>query len=57
MTRGTISVDRERGGVQSMEIPVPDNPAWRDFKLELQRVETMDRSAWARWVAAEVAQL
>ena len=55
--RGAISVDRERGHVQSIEIPVPDNPAWRDFKLELQRVEVMDRAAWDRWVAAEVAKL
>jgi hypothetical protein len=31
--------------------------AWRDLKLELQRVETMDRAAWDRWVAAEVAKL
>jgi hypothetical protein len=55
--RGAITVDRERGHVQSIEIPVPDNPAWRDFKLELLRVETMDRAAWDRWVAAEVAKL
>ena len=55
--RGAISVQRELGHVQSIEIPVPDNPAWRDFKLELQRVEVMDRAAWDRWVAAEVAKL
>jgi len=55
--RGAISVQRELGYVQSMEIPVPDNPAWRDFKLELQRVERVDRAAWDRWVALEVAKL
>ena len=55
--RGAISVDRERGHVQSIEIPVPDNPGWRDFKLELERTEVMDRAAWERWVAAEVARL
>jgi len=53
--RGAISVDRERGHVQSIEVPIPDDPAWRDFKLELQRVETMDRAAWDRWVTAEDA--
>jgi hypothetical protein len=55
--RGAISVHRELGHVQSIEIPVPDNPGWRDFKLELQRVEPMDRAAWDRWVSAEVANL
>lgn len=55
--RGAISVHRDLGTVQSIEIPVPDNPAWRDFRLELEHVETMDRAAWARWVAAEVAKL
>mgnify|MGYP001217417676 CR=1 FL=1 len=54
---GAISVDRDRGHVQGIEIPVPDNPAWRDFRLELQRVEAMDRAAWDRWVAGEVAKL
>jgi hypothetical protein len=55
--RGAITVHRELGHVQSMEIPLPDNPTWRDFKLELQRVEPMDRAAWERWVVAEVAKL
>jgi len=55
--RGAISVDRERGPAQSIEVPIPDTPAWRDFTLELQRVETMDRAAWDRWVAAEVVKL
>ena len=52
-----ITVDRDRGQVQSIEIPIPDNPAWRDFKLELRDVEPMDRTAWDGWVAAEVAKL
>lgn len=55
--RGAIWVHRDGAYVQSIEIPVPDNPAWRDFKLELQRVEPMDRAAWDRWVADEVAKL
>ena len=54
---GAIRVHRERGHVESIEVPVPDNPAWRDFKLELQRVEPMDRAAWERWVAEQIAQL
>lgn len=54
---GTITVHRDLGQVQSMEIPLPDNPGWRDFKLELQRTEAMGRAAWDRWVAAEIAKL
>lgn len=47
---GTIWTDRMHGHVVNIEIPLPDNPAWRDFKLELQRTERMDRAAWERWV-------
>ena len=55
--QGAIWVDRVQGHVERIEIPVPDNPAWRDFKLELQRTQPMDRAAWERWLADAVRGL
>ena len=43
---GLLWVNQAEGHVEDMEIDLPDNPAWKSFKLKLTGVETMDQAAW-----------
>lgn len=45
------------GRLLAIESPVPDNPGWGSFRLELESTTSMDDAQWAAFVAAEVAAL
>ena len=53
---GTIWINKAQGYVEKMEIPVADNPAWRDFKFELKRVDKMTTEEWAKYRAANIGR-
>ena len=36
--------------LERIEIPFPDNPDWKSFRLELQGKETMTPEAWKRFI-------
>lgn len=50
---GTIWVNKEKGYIENVEIPVADNPSWKSFKLKLTGVETMSPEAWNNYIAAQ----
>lgn len=50
---GLIWVDKKHGWIQDMEIDLPDNPDWSNFKLKLMRSERMDRAAWERFMTSQ----
>ena len=54
---GFIWVNRQNEYVQDMEIPIPDNPDWRDFKFRFVSNEPMDSGQWADFVREEVNNL
>jgi hypothetical protein len=45
------------GRLVAIESPVPDNPGWSSFRLELQSTTQMNDAEWESFVAAEVAAL
>ncbi|HSL31657.1 MAG TPA: GNAT family N-acetyltransferase [Anaerolineales bacterium] len=54
---GSIWVNGQNGYVQDMEIPVPDNPAWQDFKFRFVSSEHMNPRQWNDFVTEEVRKL
>ncbi len=48
--QGYLWVNKEGDYFEKVEIPVPDNPAWKDFKLELTGIEFMDEKGWAQYI-------
>jgi len=55
--QGLRWVDRSAGHIEDMEIPVPDNPAWEDFKFELFSINRMDRETWDTFLYSEIKKL
>lgn len=53
-TEGSIWVNRKDGYIEDLEIPLADNPDWKDFKLELKSIEKMEPAAWKSFVASAV---
>ena len=45
---GFFWVHEQAGHIVDLEIQTPDNPAWRSFKLKLQKLETLTPDQWAR---------
>jgi len=45
------------GRLLSIESPVPDNPGWSSFRLELSSTTLMTEAEWGAFVQAEVAAL
>jgi hypothetical protein len=45
------------GRLLAVESPVPDNPDWTSFRLELESTTVMDDDAWSAFVAREVEAL
>lgn len=45
------------GRLLAVESPVPDNPDWTSFRLELQSTTVVDEDAWSAFVAREVEAL
>jgi hypothetical protein len=53
---GWIWVAKDGGHFVNVEIPVPDNPEWKDFKFELKKVETMTPAQWADYIAKSIGR-
>lgn len=53
---GYIWVDRDLGHFVNVEIPVPDNPEWKDFKFELKKIEVMTPDQWANYIAKNIGR-
>jgi hypothetical protein len=47
---GYLWVNKERGYFEKVEVPVRDNPGWKDFKLELTGVDRMSEEKWSAFV-------
>lgn len=43
--------------VVDMEIPIPDNPDWDDFKIKLEFTRFMDDKDWKAFIDSQVARL
>ncbi|MFN8009865.1 MAG: hypothetical protein U0P81_00510 [Holophagaceae bacterium] len=43
---GTLLVNKAQGYWELFEHPKADNPAWKDFKFELEKVETLSLAQW-----------
>ena len=39
--------------IEDLEIDLPNNPNWRNFKLRVQSIEQMERAAWEAFIAAQ----
>ncbi len=50
---GAIWVNKKSGYFQDVEIDLPDNPAWRNFKFKLERVERLTPDGWADFMRAQ----
>jgi hypothetical protein len=55
-TKGTIWWDPKSGWLEKVEIPFRDNPDWKSFKLELEKIERMTPAAWKQFVADSLAK-
>jgi hypothetical protein len=53
---GSIWEDPKSRWLEKVAIPFPDNPDWKSFRLELQKVETMTPAAWKAFVADSLAK-
>lgn len=47
---GHIWTNRKQGWIEDIEIDLPDNPAWRSFKLKLIKAEKMTRPQWEKYI-------
>ena len=54
---GMLWLDRARMYVVDMEIPVPDNPSWNDFKFNLVSAKHMDEQAWIQFLDGEIQKM
>ncbi|MDQ3474525.1 MAG: hypothetical protein M3447_12400 [Acidobacteriota bacterium] len=45
--------ERSNGYFQNVEIQLPDNPNWRTFKFELERVQRMNDAEWKSFMKAQ----
>ena len=55
-TTGTIWEDPKSGWLEKIEIPLPDNPDWSSFRLELRDIERMTPADWKRFIADSLAK-
>jgi hypothetical protein len=51
--QGYLWVNKDGGYFENAEIPVRDNPAWKDFKLELTGTEQMSAQAWDQYILSQ----
>jgi hypothetical protein len=52
---GTLWVNKDGGYFEKVEIPMRDNPSWKDFKLELTGIDQMSADAWEKFITSETA--
>lgn len=53
---GFIWVDKSLGHVQDMEIDLPDNPDWQNFKFKLVRTEKMSAAEWDAFIKKQMTK-
>ncbi|HEX5736644.1 MAG TPA: hypothetical protein VF131_27685 [Blastocatellia bacterium] len=53
---GTIWVNKKLGYVENIEIPVRDNPDWKDFKFELKAIQKMSPEEWKKYMFASIGK-
>ena len=54
---GQLWVSQSEGHIEDMEIPIPDNPDWDDFKFNLVSIQSMDDAQWERFISSEIKKL
>lgn len=47
---GHIWVNKLRNWIEDIEIDLPDNPAWKNFKFKLLKAEQMTRPQWEKFI-------
>ncbi len=47
---GYIWVNKQRNWIEDIEIDLPDNPAWTNFKFKLLKAEQMTRPQWEKFI-------
>lgn len=47
---GFIWTNRTNGWIEDIEIDLPDNPAWKNFKFKLLKAEQMTRPQWEKFI-------
>jgi len=55
--RGLTWVNRSAGYIEAMETPIPENPAWEDFKFELFSANQMELGMWDKFIESEFKKL
>ena len=54
---GSMWVNKEKGHIEDLEIPIADNPDWESFKFKFISSEQMDTRQWADFMDAEIRNL
>lgn len=54
---GQLWVSQTEGHIEDMEIPIPDNPDWDDFKFNLVSTQSMDDAQWEQFISTEIKKL
>jgi len=54
---GVMWVNTEKRMIQDIEIPIPDNPDWENFKFRFISSEHMDSRQWTEFMNAEIQKL
>jgi hypothetical protein len=53
---GAVWVNKKGGYAESIEIPVRDNPDWKDFKMELKAIQKMSPDQWKKYMFANIGK-
>ena len=53
---GTVWVNKKLGHVENIEIPVRDNPDWKDFKFELKAIQKMTPEEWKKYMFSSIGK-
>lgn len=54
---GVMWVNLEKRIIEDIEIPVPDNPDWENFKFKLISSEHLDSRQWTEFMDSEIKKL
>jgi len=54
---GTIWVNQANGHIEDMEIDLPDNPAWHNFKFQWVRTDQPGQIDWQAFIVQAIANL
>ena len=57
LTETRLWTAEDDGRLLAIESPVPDNPGWRSFRLELRAVRVLSDTEWEAFLETEVASL